>query len=215
MKPFSAIPARFSSLLSTPGYRRSVFIRRVAAGVLIALAVLIAVTGRTVDDPRVVVFARDVAPGAVLTESDVELRAVPADIIPAHALTDRAAAQGQVVAAAASAGEILTTTRITGPDLVSSLVDGNNPDDYTLVPVKLAEPDIIPMLHHGDEISVVTAEEEGAVTIATQGTVVSAGGDGESAGNAAVLLLLLNEDAARVAAASLSLPITVVLTGVA
>lgn len=210
------------STLSTPGYRRSVLMRRLVAGLLIICAVLLALSGRAAKDPQVVVFARDVAPGTVLSADDVELRSLPSNMVPTNAVTDHAKAEGQVIAAAASAGEVLTTTRITGPDLVSSIAHARGADasSFTLVPVKLAEPDIIPMLHHGDEVSVVTTGGDSADaadtavaaarTIATGGTVITAGSGEAQTG---VLLLLRNEDAVNVAASSLTLPLTVVLTG--
>lgn len=205
------------SILSTPGYRRSVLLRRIVAGLLIACAALLALSGRVAKDPQVVVFARDVGPGDVLDPHDVELRSLPSQFVPDNALTDGAKAEGQVIAAAASAGEVLTTTRITGPDLVSSVAHarGEDPSAFTLVPVKLAEPDIVPMLHHGDEVSVVTTADSAAAdvaarTIATGGTVITAGSGEAQTG---VLLLLRNEDAETVAASSLTLPLTVVLTG--
>ncbi len=204
------------SVLSTPGYRRSLLLRRVMAILLVVCAALLALSGRATRDPQVVVFARDVGPGDVLDADDVELRSLPRQFVPDNALADRTKAEGQVIAAAASAGEVLTTTRITGPDLVSSVAQarGEDPSAFTLVPVKLAEPDIVPMLHHGDEVSVVTtadaAADVTARTIATGGTVITAGSGEAQTG---VLLLLRNEDAENVAASSLTLPLTVVLTG--
>ena len=79
-----------------------------------------------------------------------------------------------------------------------------------MVPVKLADPDIIPMLHHGTRVSVVTAGDGTPQTVAESGTVVIAGAPGEE-DSSSVLLLLRHSDAATVAAASLSSPLAVVL----
>lgn len=236
-----------SSLVTTPGYRRAVLIRRTLAVLLVVCAAVSALAQRAADDPAVLVFTRDVAPGSVLTANDVALRSLPGDIVPNNALRIVNDAENRVVASTAAAGEVVTATRLLGPDLVSALVaaraeegESSISDSYTLVPIKLAEPAIIPMLHHGDEVSVVTAESHtptapspnvasapagGARIIATGGIVVIAGSAATGAPNspagpalsgeseAGVLLLLRNEDAAAVAAASLTSPLAVVLTG--
>lgn len=223
--------------LTTPGYKRSVLLRRIIAGLLLVAAAASSMTERVHKDPEVVVFTRDVSPGEVLTAGDLALRPLPEGFAPGSAVRSLPDAEDQVVASAASAGEVVTATRLLGPDLVSSLVaaranDGAaDPGRYTLVPVKLAEPDIIPMLHHGDEVSVVTVADAPADpnyvparTIAEGGTVVIAGtpiSDGGtdsptaahvSDGDAGILLLLRNEDAPTVAAASLTSPLAVILT---
>lgn len=221
-------------VFSTPGYRRAIVLRRLAAAALLAAACISAVVDRAITDPSVVVFTRSVQPGEVLSAEDIALRPVPDDVTPDTALKDPAAAEAQVVASHADAGEVITSTRLLGPDLVSALVP--EPGEYTLVPVKLAEPGIIPMLHHGDEVSVVTvgdvhnrpAGPDGppahARTIASGGIVVIAGGaerinsrsdapDQSATTDGAVLLLLRGGDAETVAAASLSSPLAVVLSG--
>ena len=71
-----------------------------------------------------------------------------------------------------------------------------------MVPVPLAEPDILPMLHHGAEVDVVG---QGPRVVAKNGIVVTSG-EGD-----AVLVLLRQGEAAAVAAASLSEPLTLVL----
>ena len=96
-----------------------------------------------------------------------------------------------------------------------------------MIPVKLAEPDIIPHLHHGDTVDVVTAvdaspspagEGEASTTptarvIATGGRVVSTSSAEGEASTSTVLLALPHDHANDVAAASLSQPLTVVIVG--
>ncbi|QPK83826.1 SAF domain-containing protein [Corynebacterium qintianiae] len=196
-------------ILREPGYRRSVLVRRVAAGALLAAAGLNALAHRNAD-PVVATFSRATAAGEVVEASDVELRRMPADAVPDNALTELDAATGQILAAPASRGEVVTSTRLVGPDLVRELVAGQPPETYSLVPVALAEPDIIPMLHHGATVDVVTVSADGVrpATVATGGRVVLAGAE-----EGTVMLLLRNSEAASVAAASLSSPLTVVLGG--
>lgn len=199
----------FIDLLRTPGYRRAVLLRRCVAAALVLCAAVSALLSRVNSDPHVAVFARDVKPGEVLSAGDVELRALPEDLAPPSALTSVDEMEGQIVASHASSGEVVTSTRLLGQDLTRALV-GGDARDFTMVPVKLAEPDVIPMLHHGDRVSVVTAGDGVPRTVAESGTVVLAGSpeDDKSSG---VLLLLRHEDAAAVAAASLSSPLAVVI----
>lgn len=195
--------------LRTPSYRRTVLIRRCAALLLVFLAGASALLGRANADPGVVVFARDVHPGQVITSEDMTVKPFPEEAVPHSAISALNDAEGQVVASHAAAGEVVTATRLLGPDLVSSLV-GERAHEYTLVPVKLAEPDIIPMLHHGNRVSVVTAGDGVPRTVAESGIVVIAGAPDDE-NSSGVLLLLRHTDASAVAAASLVSPLAVVL----
>ena len=197
------IPA-YLDQLRTPGYRRSVLIRKAAAVVLVVAAIAHLLIDASRSDPPVLTFARSVAPGAVLTAADLELRRLPAESVPEDALTDAALAEGQLLAAAAARGEVVTSTRLVGPDLAALLTaDEPDQDAFSMVPVPLAEPDILPMLHHGAFVDVVG---QGPRVVAANGRVVTTG-DGD-----AVLVLLRQQDAAAVAAASLSEPLTLVLS---
>ncbi|WKD58035.1 hypothetical protein CAPI_07490 [Corynebacterium capitovis DSM 44611] len=198
--------------LRTPSYRRSVLIRRCLSLLFVGTAAVSVVSSRAAE-PLVVSFARDVSAGSVVGAADLELRRVPASSVPDNAVTAVEGANGKVLAAAASAGEILTTTRLVGAELADDLTQGETSGEpFTMVPVALAEPDIIPMLYHGATVSVITATGDAArpSTIATGGRVVLAGG-AEKKNDATVLLLLRESQAAAVAAASLTSPLTVVL----
>lgn len=199
----------YLNFLRTPGYRRAVVLRRAAAALLIACAAISALLSRADADPGVVVFARDVEPGDVVEADDLAVRALPEEFVPPAAVETVDAAAGQIVASHASAGEVVTATRLIGPDLVGALV-GDNASKFTMVPVKLADPDIIPMLHHGDRVSVVTAGDGQPRTVADSGIVVTAGST-EEEDSSGVLLLLAHDDASAVAAASLTSPLAVVV----
>lgn len=195
--------AQFAQL-RTPGYRRSVIIRRIVAVVLVIAAALHVIVGVSRDDPAVVVFAREVAPGTTLTGEDVALRRLPADAVPQGALSDLALAEGQLLAAAASAGEVVTSTRLVGPDLTATLIAEEPPgEEFSLVPVPVAESDIIPLLHHGARVDVIA---QGPRTVATGGRVVTSGEKGT------VLVLFRQSQAEAVAAASLDGPLTLLLS---
>lgn len=195
--------------LRTPGYRRTVLLRRVLAALLIAAACVSALVRATHTDPVAVVFARDVPAGTRLSPEDVTLRRVPEEALPDHALSEEALAHSHILAASAAAGEVVTTTRLVGPDLVSDLVaDAPTGEPFTMVPISLAEPDILPMLHHGARVDIVT---EGPRTVATGGRIVTVS-DEDSGGKDTVLVLLRQSQAAAVAASSLAEPLAVVLT---
>ena len=141
-------------LLKTPGYARAQFIRRLISAVLICAAVAVAIGGLR-DNPEVAVFSRDIDAGQVLTAEDVRTIRVPQEIIPAaEALRTPEEAIGRVVAAPATSGEIITHVRLIGEELTSFLVPNGH-----MVPLKLAEPDVVSLLHHGDTVNVVTSQE--------------------------------------------------------
>lgn len=177
-------------------------------------AVVSIVRSATAEHPRIVVFAQAVAAGASLGEDDVMLRSMPADLIPDSALTDPQQAVGLVATAAADAGEPVTEARLIGPELINALVDSGDegPSSATMVPVTLADPDVATLLRHGDTVSIVTVAAEGTepVVVAGGARVILAGAD---AGSESLLVALGNGAAERVAAASLTSPLAVVLTG--
>ena len=223
--PTSRIP-RLVSTLRTPGHRRGVVVRR-AIAVALLIAALASALSAAKELPRVPVFSRDLPAGAELALADVDL-ALPSSSIPDSAVAaNPEELTGRVITAAAGRGEVITDARLLGEDLVSSLVGGSEAAAARMIPVKLAEPDIIPHLHHGDTVDVVTAvdaapspTEEGeapttptARVIATGGRVVSTSSAEGEASSSTVLLALPHDHANDVAAASLSQPLTVVIVG--
>ncbi|AWB83673.1 SAF domain-containing protein [Corynebacterium liangguodongii] len=209
MKTFPLQALQALQALRTPGYRRTVAVRRAAALALLTAAAVNLVSGRAAD-PQVVTFSRPVGAGSVVEAADLEVRRLPAEAVPDNAVREIDVAAGRILAAGASRGEVLTSTRLVGPDLARELAGGAPPEDYAMVPVALAEPEIIPLLHHGATVSVVTTGDEGAapVTVATGGRVVVAEAEAGT-----VLLLLHDSQAAAVAAAALASPLAVVLNG--
>ena len=217
--PTSHFP-RLVDTLRTPGHRRGVVVRR-AIAVALLIAALASALSAAKELPRVPVFSRDLPAGAELALADVDLARIPASSIPDSALTEKPEElSGRVITAAANKGEVITDARLLGEDLVSSLVGGTGAEAGRMIPVKLAEPDIIPHLHHGDTVDVVTAVEAGAAAatptarvIASGGRVVSTSSPEGEASSSTVLLALPQDHANDVAAASLSQPLTVVIVG--
>lgn len=198
---------KFTDQLRTPGHRRSVILRRALALALLAAALSSALINAAHADPYVVTFAREVAPGTTLSADDLDLRRLPPDMVPENALRETALAEGQLLAAAAASGEVVTTTRLVGPDLSAALLADAPPGEpFSMVPVPLAEPDIIPLMHHGAQVDVVG---QGPRVVAAGGRVVTTGDEGT------VLVLLRQSEASAVAAASLGEPLTLVLSGAA
>ena len=217
--PTSHFP-RLVDTLRTPGHRRGVLVRR-AIAVALLIAALASALSAAKELPRVPVFSRDLPAGAELGLADVDLARLPASSIPDSALAAKPEdLSGRVITAAANKGEVITDARLLGEDLVSSLVGGTGAEAGRMIPVKLAEPDIIPHLHHGDTVDVVTAVEAGAAAatptarvIASGGRVVSTSSPEGEASSSTVLLALPQDHANDVAAASLSQPLTVVIVG--
>ena len=217
--PTSHFP-RLVDTLRTPGHRRGVLVRR-AIAVALLIAALASALSAAKELPRVPVFSRDLPAGAELALADVDLARLPASSIPDSTLTEKPEElSGRVITAAANKGEVITGARLLGEDLVSSLVGGTGAEAGRMIPVKLAEPDIIPHLHHGDTVDVVTAVEARAAAatptarvIASGGRVVSTSSPEGEASSSTVLLALPQDHANDVAAASLSQPLTVVIVG--
>ncbi|QQU82944.1 flagellar biosynthesis protein FlgA [Corynebacterium tuberculostearicum] len=220
---------RLVSTLRTPGHRRGVVVRR-AIAVALLIAALASALSAAKELPRVPVFSRDLPAGAELALADVDLARLPSSSIPDSAVAAKPEElTGRVITAAAGKGEVITDARLLGEELVSSLVGGSEDAAARMIPVKLAEPDIIPHLHHGDTVDVVTAVDaasspsdvgEGeaptaptARVIATGGRVVSTSSAEGEASSSTVLLALPHDHANDVAAASLSQPLTVVIVG--
>lgn len=132
-------------------------------------------------------------------------------MLPEGALREPAEVIGRVAAAALAPGEVATPNRFVGTELTASLVDAERP---TMVPLKIADPTVVPLLHHGDTVTIITQRDEASPyqLVATGARVVVASpAKGHDPAN--LLVALPEPDAQRVAAASLTTPLAVVLTG--
>lgn len=202
---------KLSRVLPSPGYRRHLQIRRGIAAALVVAAVVTGTSGLLRTDPSVVVFARDLPVGATVTEADLRLVPIPAELIPPSAITDPQIAIGRLVVTAVGSGEVVTGHRVTGSPLLEGFVDlADESPDLRVVPVRLADPDTVGLLRHGDLVTVVTADgDTGApVVVAHGGRVVVADPDNPNT----VLIALPEEESHDVAAISLASPLGIVLT---
>ena len=211
--------ARVVATLRSPGWRRTLLLRRTAALLLAALALALALRpAEARSRSPVVVAARDLPSGTALTPADLTLAGWPGEIVPAGVLAAPEEAGGRVLAGAARAGEPITDVRLAGPDSAARLT--GRPGDAA-VPVRLADPDVARLLEPGSRVDVVTPAPDGnrPVVLAADAavlTVVAAEPDdpiapGQGSRGRLVLVALPRADAARVAAAALSEQVAVTL----
>ncbi|KQB83541.1 SAF domain-containing protein [Corynebacterium oculi] len=188
--------SRLLLILSTPGWRRAALLRRSAAAVLLILALVLALKPQ---GSPALFFRAEVDTGREITAEHVEIRCVPAELLPATALRHPEEALGKVLIAPAVPGEPVTPSHLLTPaDL----------DGKVAVPVPLSAPEI---MHHGDVVSVVAQGEEARPdVIAAEATVLLPPGPD----NPTALLSLPEKEAALVASAALSAPLTVFFTRV-
>ncbi|WP_308705998.1 SAF domain-containing protein [Nocardia cyriacigeorgica] len=201
-----------------PPWADGLLARRVLAGVLAVAAVVLLLRGDPdTDRARVVVAACDLAPGHLLTSSDLRVADREAGTLPGGAARDPGALVGATLTGAMRTGEILTDLRVIGPRLAA--VAGGAPD-ARIVPLRLADTAVADILRAGDRVDVIAADESDraarpARTLATDAAVVLiSGSPGTSSptrsAERVVLVAMGAENAAAVAAASLSTALTVV-----
>lgn len=210
------LPDRFAELLR-PGWSRLVRARRIAAGLLAALAVILAVRGDPDGDRvGVVVAARDLAPGHTLTADDVAHVDRDRSALVAGTLREADDAVGHILAGPVPAGEPLVDTRLLGPRLAAAATGF---PDARVVPVRLADAGVSELLREGDRVDVLTVTDSadgslpGAHVLARGAVVVLAesGGSARDRNERVVLVALEPEPATAVAAASLVSALTVTL----
>lgn len=128
--------------------------RRVIAALLAGLAVWSAITAVTHSPAtrEVVVAARDLASGAPVTRSDVEIRRVPHAAVPAGTVAT-SAVTGRTLSGAMREGEIFTDRRVVDPRDLGA--------DRVLAVVELSAA-TGELLRAGDAIDLVAVTEDGA-----------------------------------------------------
>lgn len=208
---------RIATTVRGGGWSRPIMLRRLVAGLLVALAATLALRPEP-GKVTVLVAAHDLAPGVTLAGGDLTQRALPAEAVPSGAITDATDLTGRVLASAARAGEPITDVRLTGPELIALQAPGF---DAATVPVRLSDPDIAELLNPGSTVDVVSVGERDAqpTVLAERATVVTVldeaeptiGQSGRSQRGRLVVVVLPRPAATRIAAASLSQPLTITL----
>ncbi len=202
------LPERLSRL-ARPDFGRTVLARRIAAGLLVALAGVAAWRPGPDDASHdVVVTLRDLGPGTALSAADVALSRRPAGTVPDGALTVMDAAVGATLTGPSRRGEVLTDARI----LSSRLAELSAGPDARTVPVHLAEAAVLDLIRPGDVVDVLGASTTGGDTltrpVARDAVVVLV----SPAGTERVALLALPAAAANaLAAASLVQSLTLTI----
>lgn len=166
-------------------------------------------------NPTAVVVVQEIPAGAKVEASDLALQPIPDSFLPSNTFDSVDDVVGLVAASTISSGEIATEPRFVGSELINSIVsnvtEGSSKEEINMVPLSLAEPSVIPLLQHGDTISVVSQDADTGLpeTIAAGGRVILAGGTEPST----ILIALPQSIAEQVAAQSLNTPLAVILTG--
>lgn len=158
----------------------------------------------------VLVAARDLPAGAVLSGDDVVTAAVPRALVPEGALTEPGRAAGRPVAGPVRRGEPLTDVRLLGAALLP-------PGAQVAVPVRLAEPATGALVQAGDTVDVLSAAPDGgpaAQVVATELAVLAVPDLADAAGEGALVVLAASRStAARLAAAAVSGRLSVAVHG--
>ncbi|AHH21539.1 putative Flp pilus assembly protein CpaB [Nocardia nova SH22a] len=205
--------------------------RRLSALALAVLAAVLALRGDPAAHRRsVVVAARELTPGRILTADDLRRTDLPAAVVPAGAVTDPAQLVGATSTGAVHAGEILTDLRVVSPRLAAAATGAA---DARIVPMRLADNAVTAILRPGDRVDVVAADDPPADTdtdtdthqrrapvartlagdaavVLVSGTAATGTARAPAASERIVLLALDPDHAATVAAASLRTALTVV-----
>lgn len=204
-----------------PAWARRLLFRRAAAAALAVIGVGAAVAAqREPTQQTVYVAARDLVPGAPLSNADLTTRRMPSDSLPAGVVTDIGELSGHTVAGPVHSGELITGTRLLNSRLPQALL---RRDDARLVPVEPAGSAIIGLLREGDVVDVLS-ENRSAADDSTPGAssppvlarsavvaLISApSSQSRSDGSRVVLLAMGERDAHLVAMTTLVAPITLV-----
>jgi Flp pilus assembly protein CpaB len=154
---------------------------------------------------EVVVAARDLAAGTVLTAADLRLAALPDSVVPAGVVRRPAGLIGQRAAGPVRRGEPVTDVRVVGPGLAAGLAAGE-----TAVPVRLSDAESAALVRPGDRVDVLgtAAEADGtpgtgdAVEVAAAVRVLAVLGSRDAADGVVLVVAATPPTARRLAGAA-------------
>lgn len=192
--------------LGGPGWRRVVRLRRIAAGALTVLALVLVLAPRAgPSGVPVLVAAVELPAGATVRAEDLAVRDWPAELAPAGALGEPALAAGRVLVGAAHAGEPLTDLRLVGA--------GPVPGGAAAVPIRIADAGVAALLAPGNRVDVVTVggQSDEPSVLATDAQVLAVLAEEKGTRGRLVLVAMPRDVAGRVASAALADQITVTL----
>jgi Flp pilus assembly protein CpaB len=187
--------------------------RRLLAGVTAAVAVYFGLVALSPDPPptvAVVAAAHDLPGGAVPGAGDLRTVRLPADVVPAGALTPGADAAKRVLAAPVRSGETLTDARFLSPDSVAA--------GLLAYPLRLDDADIAGLLRVGDRIDLYAAtssaaDSAGRVAEAVGVIALPSGRASTTAASGALVVIAASpEVVGRIAQSATNSRITIALT---
>lgn len=161
----------------------------------------------------VVVATREVTAGSILADSDVHVVALPASAVPPTAKRSESEVLGHTVTGPVGAGEVITATRLVGPDLIAGFGE-----DRVAAPVRMADAEAVRLLHVGDRIEVYAPAAAGSrasavVRTAPVVTLPDYGADPAPTSGALVVVAVLPDEAARLAQESSRAPLSFTILG--
>ena len=206
---------QWDALQQSAAFSRIVWLRRLAAAVLVGLAAILALSpheGASAEN-MVVIAAQDLSPGTVVGPSQVTVRGVPAQLVPDGAARSPATVLGRTLAAPVRRGEPLTDVRLTGAELTRAV---SAHSDAVSVPLRLADPGVAALLRPGAAVDVVTVgqHQNEPVVLARGARVLAVLESGARTGERDGKLVLIALDpvaATRVAATSIAQSLTVIV----
>lgn len=199
---------RLGALVTGPGWRRILLLRRTAALSLALLALVLAsLPSAEGSGVPLVVAAVDLTAGATVVAADLAVREWPADLVPTGAVRDTAVAQGRVVIGNVRAGEPITDVRLVG----AGPTPAAGPDGAA-VPVRLADAGVAALLVPGSRVDVVTlGPGADGLVLAADATVLAVLREDPGSRGRLVMVAMPRATATRVAAASLTDQVAVTL----
>lgn len=162
------------------------------------------------DTTSVVVAARDLPGGAMISADDVQVVRMPTGLAPAGTVGSTTALLHETLAAPVRAGEAISDRRLVGEALISGYADG-----LVAAPVRIDDADVASLLQVGDHIDVYAAqgdESSSARLVVSDAVVVTLPQlDDNSSDGALVVLGVTSASAAAVAQASARGPLAISL----
>ena len=200
-----------------PDFARTMLARRIAAGLLVLLAAVLAMT----PDParsytEVAVTTRDLTSGVTLDSGDVRLEKRSAATLPDGAHTRLDGVVGAALAGPVRRGEVLTDARLLGSRLAGLTVGA----DARVVPLRLADSAVLDLIRTGDVVDVLGAPSADAEAqprlVAANAVVVLVSAESKTLGardDRVVLVALPAATANALAGATLVQTVTLTIHG--
>lgn len=149
------LPAGLVGAGRRPAWQRT-RLRRVVSAVLVAAALWLAMSAFLPQPtPRgvpIVVVAKDLMAGHVLTLDDLAVADWPRDLRPGDTVAEPAALVGKALGAGMSRGEPVTAARIRGPGLLAGVRTG-----VVAAHVRVADPAMAAMTTPGDHVDLISS----------------------------------------------------------